>query len=170
MNHMPPVLTIKPEALPEGLRELARVLGDTDALRLIGLHGGARVSVPVPKNATETHPLRMALGAVAFERLVDEYGGETIDLPKGDAYLRVLRHDQVRQCRAQGLTVDETAEATGYSRRHVINILGGAADDTDTHTMDLFDDAPTQPGYAGAANDPFGLGAPKCNNSGATQK
>jgi hypothetical protein len=167
MNRVAPILTIKPEALPEGLRELARVLGDTDALRLIGLHGGARVSVP--KKAREDHPLRMALGAEAFDRLVDEYGGETIDLPKGDAYLRVLRHDQVRQCREQGLTVDETAEATGYSRRHVINIIGGTADGVDNLTMDLFEDAPKPQSYAGAANDPFGLGAPKCNNSDATQ-
>jgi len=153
-----PILTIKPEALPEGLRELARVLGDTDALRLIGLHGGARVSVP--KKAREDHPLRMALGAVAFERLVDEYGGETIDLPKGDAYLRELRHDQVRQCREQGLTVDETAEATGYSRRHVINILGGDANGADTFTIDMFAEPDSDPvNHAGQANDPFGLGS-----------
>jgi hypothetical protein len=157
MMRAAPILTIKPEALPEGLRELARVLGDTDALRLIGLHGGARVSVP--KKVREDHPLRMALGAEAFERLVREYAGETIDLPKGDAYLRVLRHDQVRQCREQGLTVDETAEATGYSRRHVINIIGGDACGTDTFTIDMFGAADTEPAnHAGQANDPFGLG------------
>lgn len=157
MNRVPPVLTIKPEALPEGLRELARVLGDADALRLIGLHGGARVSVP--KKAREDHPLRMALGAEAFERLVDEYGGEAIDLPKGDAYLRELRHDQVRQCREQGLTVDETAEATGYSRRHVMNIIGGHGDGVDRFTLDLFEEAQAPCSHAGAANDPFGLGS-----------
>jgi hypothetical protein len=157
MSKVAPILTIKPEALPEGLRELARVLGDTDALRLIGLHGGARVSVP--KKVREDHPLRMALGAVAFERLVDEYGGETIDLPKGDAYLRELRHAQVRQCREQGLTVDETAEATGYSRRHVINILGGDASGVDTFTIDMFAEPENKaPSHAGCANDPFGLG------------
>jgi hypothetical protein len=156
MSHAAPVLTIKPEALPEGLRELARVLGDADALRLIGLHGGARVSVPT--KVRDDHPLRMALGAVAFERLVDEYGGETIDLPKGDAYLRELRHDQVRQCREQGLTFDEIAGATGYSRRHVINILGGHGDGADHFTIDMFEQ-PAPKSYAGAANDPFGMGA-----------
>ena len=158
MSRTPPVLTIQPEALPEGLRELARVLGDADALRLVGLHGGARVSVP--KKTREDHPLRMALGAVAFERLVDEYGGETIDLPKGDAYLRELRHDQVRQCREQGLTLDETAEATGYSRRHVINILGGTANGVDTFTIDMFaEPIEFRESHAGRANDPFGLGS-----------
>ena len=152
-----PAPSVRPEALPAALRELARVLGEADAMRLIGQHGGARVSVPT--KARDDHPLRMALGTEAFERLVAEYAGETIDLPKGDAYLRVLRHDQVRQCREQGMTVDETAEATGYSRRHVINIIGGNAGDTDDSTMDMFDEAPQD--YAGLANDPFGMGARK---------
>jgi hypothetical protein len=136
------------------------VLGDADAVRLIGLHGGARVSVPVPAKARLDHPLAMAMGQAAFAKLVAEYGGETLDLPKGDAYLRVLRHDQVRQCRAQGLTVDETAEATGYTRRHVMNIMGGA-DGVDTLTMDMFDEAPMPHSYAGSANDPFGLASPQ---------
>jgi hypothetical protein len=159
MSHAAPVLTIKPQALPAALRELARVLGDSDAMRLVGMHGGARVSVP--KQARADHPLRMALGEEAFGRLVAEYAGETIDLPKGDAYLRELRHDQVRQCREQGLTVDETAEAVGYSRRHVLNIIGGHADSTDTLTMDMFEEAPAPRSYAGQANDPFGMGGPR---------
>jgi hypothetical protein len=145
------------KALPAALRELARVLGDSAAMRLIGLHGGARVSVP--KVATPDHPLRMALGPDAFGQLVREYGGETVDLPKGDAYLRELRHDQVRQCREQGLTVDETAKATGYTRRHVMNIIGGHAGGADTATIDMFGEMENEPvNHTGKANDPFGLG------------
>lgn len=152
-----PTLTTLPEALPPAVRELVRVIGDADAMRLIGLHGGARMTVP--KRPKDDHPLRMALSAEGFDKLVAGYGGESLDVPKGDAYLRRLRHDHVRQCRAQGLTIDETAEATGYSRRHVINIMGGE-DATDTHTLDLFDDLPVHyvTSSAGMANDPFGLG------------
>jgi hypothetical protein len=165
LTKTPPVLTVAPEALPESLRELVRVLGASDALRLIGMHGGARVSVP--KVASDDHPLRMALSGEGFVRLVAEYKGETLELTKGDAYLRKLRHDQVRQCREQGLTMDETAEHTGYSRRHVINIMGGI-DGEDTATIDMFDDvgavavaAPQRAqSHAGRANDPFGLGRP----------
>lgn len=157
MSHTAPVLTINPNALPPALRELVRVLGDGDALRLVGMYGGGRVAVP--HKVSLDHRLCVALGAEAFTRLVREYGGDTIDLPKGDAYLRELRHDQVRACRERGLTVDETAAATGYSRRHVINIMGGDADGRDTLTMDLFE-APPNPArsYAGLANDPFGMG------------
>lgn len=157
MQASPPSYVIPPEALPAVLRDLVRVLGDTDALRLVGMHGGARVSVPTKVH--EDHPLRLALGAESFARLVAEYAGETIELPKGDAYLRALRHEQVQQCRDQGMKIDEIAEVTGYTRRHVINILGGQAGAADTFTMDLFDEpqAPAE-SHAGQANDPFGLG------------
>ena len=158
MKHAAPILSILPEALPESLRELARVLGDSDAIRLVGVHGGARVIVPVPAKAREDHPLAVTMGAEAFAKLVANYGGSVLDLPKGDAYMRVLRHNQVRQCREQGLTLDETAETTGYSRRHVMNIMGGH-DGSDTLTMDLFDETPPPRSTVGAANDPFGLGA-----------
>lgn len=157
MSRPIPTLTTTPEALPAAVRELVRVLGDADALRLIGLHGGARMSVP--KRPKDDHPLRMALSPAGFDKLVAGYGGETLDVPKGDAYLRRLRHEHVQQCRAQGLTLDETAEATGYSRRHVINIMGGHGEGSDTLTLDLFADAPQAQSFAGAANDPFGLGA-----------
>ena len=148
-------------ALPESLRQLVRVLGEADALRLVGAHGGARLSVPTREKATNAHPLCVALGKTAFDKLVWEYGGEAIDLPKADSYMRELRHEQVRQCRAQGLTIDETAQATGYTRRHVMNIMGDNAGGVgrDTSTRDMFETATATAAqsYAGLANDPFGL-------------
>ena len=157
MNKPAPLLTTTPEALPAAVRELVDALGDADALRLIGLHGGARMSVP--KRPKDDHPLRMALSPAGFDRLVAWAGGEALDVPKGDAYLRRLRHEHVHQCRSQGLTIDETAEATGYSRRHVINIMGGDAGGGDTLTLDMFAAEDAGPvSHAGRANDPFGLG------------
>ena len=153
-----PTYVIPPEALPAVLRELVRVLGDADALRLVGMHGGARVSVP--SKVREDHPLRHLLGAESFARLVAEYAGETVELPKSDAYLRALRHAHVQKCRDEGMKIDEIAEATGYTRRHVINILGGHGVATDTHTMDLFEEPPaTVTNHTIQANNPFGLGS-----------
>ena len=161
MNHraakppkQPPQLAVRPEAMPPALREFARVLGANGCLRLVGTYNGARVGVP--KVAHEEDLLCLVLGHEVFAKLVGEYGGEVIDIPKADAYVRELRHDQVRRCREQGFTVDETALHTGYTRRHVMNIMHGDAAD-DVLTLDLFEEPPKT--YAGRANDPFGLGA-----------
>lgn len=160
MTRHVPKLTTSPEALPAAVRELARVLGDADAMRLIGSMPGARISVPKPGKAKDDHPLRMALSPEGFVKLLAEYGGGELQVPKGDAYLRRLRHDHVRQCREQGLTFDETAEATGYSRRQAINIMGGDASMTDMKTRDMFAELEEPENYAGQANDPFGLARP----------
>lgn len=149
-------LHIQPEALPASVRELARVLGDGEALRLLGGYGGARL--PGLMRMKEGHPFRVFVGEATFARLVAHYGSETPDLPKCDGYLRELRHELVRQCRAQGLTIDETAEQTGYTRRHVINIMGGEGSAADAVTRDMFaDDEDEVVSVAGSANDPFGL-------------
>ena len=138
-------------ALPPALRELVRVLGEADAFRLVSAHGGARISVPAMPKAD--HRLRACLSAEGFDALVAWAGGGVLELPKADAYVRELRHQQVRECRAEGLTVDETAERTGYTRRHVINVMGGKAGGHDTKTLDLFAEAPSP--WRGIA-DPFG--------------
>lgn len=164
---------IAEEALPEGLRELARVLGQADAMRLVAAMGGRRVTVPVAVVAG--HPLSLALSAEGFERLVENWRGEALELPKGDAWLRELRHEAVRQCRARHMKLDDIASETGYTRRHVINILMGRTDGADRFTIDMFGDeaeremaeAPNVSHHqavvstAGSANDPFGLNRKK---------
>lgn len=156
MSKTPPDLHVDAAALPPALRELSKTLGDSAAVRLVGLAGGSRLSVP--KKASPEHPIATALGYELFSKLVNAYGGEHIDIPKGDAYLRELRHDQVRRCREQGLTFDETAQVTGYTRRHVINIMGGDAGGVDTLTRDMFEADEAPESNAGQANDPFGIG------------
>lgn len=148
----PHTLTIAHQAMPASLRELARVLGDAGALRLTGVYGGQRVRVPNKPDAD--HAMRAGLGDALFEALVSECAGISMDVPKCDGFLRELRHEQVRQYREQGLTMDEIAGQTGYSRRHVINILYGD-EGQDTKTIDMFEPAPIS--HAGSANDPFGL-------------
>jgi hypothetical protein len=139
------------EALPAALRELVRVLGHADAFRLIAANGGGRLSIP--KRPTPDHPLRMVLSAEGFDVLVAWAGGETMDLPKGDAYMRELRHHQVREIRASGLTMEETARATGYSRRQVINITGGEGTSRDTRTRDMFEEAEDEGAVGGRKAD-----------------
>jgi hypothetical protein len=147
------------DRLTTAMRDLVRVLGDADALRLIGALSGACVSVP--KHPKENHPLRMALSPAGFDRLIAEWGGEVLMVPKGDAYLRQMRHGHVRRCRELGLTIDETAVATGYSRRHVINIMGAWANETKKPAPPAAVAVAAPVSRSGRANDPFGLAAPR---------
>jgi hypothetical protein len=134
-----PDFQLTDEALPASLRELVRVLGLAGTLRLLAMAQGGRVSVP--KKPREDDARRAALGEETYAKLIAGYGGETMDVPKADAFLRQIRHEQVRFYREAGLTMDEIATQTGYSKRWVVDILGGHADERDTQTMDMFEPA-----------------------------
>ena len=155
--------TINLHLLPQGLRDLVGVLGEADAFRLVERRGGGRLVLPA--RVHPDHPLIDELGLRVFAALVDAYGREVIELPKYDSVARQLRHERVRKHRGEGLTIDQVAVATGYTRRQVFNILADWAPDGADAQQDLFGgepdselDAPTPvAGYAGRANDPFGL-------------
>lgn len=158
--------TINHHLLPGALRELARVLGESSAFKLVERRGGGRLVVP--RKVHPDHRLMDELGLQVFAALVDAYGGEVLTLPKYDSVARQLRHERVRKYRAEGLTIDRVAVATGYTRRQVFNILGDgepldAQLDLFSSPTDQFEgeearDASERPqSYVGRANDPFGL-------------
>ncbi|MCU7371578.1 helix-turn-helix domain-containing protein [Paucibacter sp. O1-1] len=160
--------TINTHLLPAALRELVRVLGEGPAFRLVERRGGSRLILP--RRVTPDHRYIDELGLKVFADLVDAYGGIVLDLPKYDAVLRQLRHERVRKLRAEKLTMDQIAMATGYSRRQVITILSDVDPEyrllmrPEDRQVDLFPDfaiessaAPTS--VPGSANDPFGLAA-----------
>lgn len=155
---------INVDLLPTALRELVRALGEKAAFKLVESRGGGRLIVP--KRVSLDHPLAEDIGPAAFVALVEHFGNLTLDLPKYDGVLRQLRHRKVRQLRGQGKTMDQVAVVSGYTRRHVINIL--ASDPSDHRQLDMFDE-PAGPAAAAApapaaapakavrAHDPFGL-------------
>jgi hypothetical protein len=160
--------TINTHLLPAALRELVRVLGEGPAFRLVERRGGSRLILP--RRVTPEHRYIDELGLKVFADLVDAYGGIVLDLPKYDGVLRQLRHERVRKLRAEKLTMDQIAMATGYSRRQVISILSDVDPEyrllmrPEDRQADLFPEFATEPSAApssvpGSANDPFGLAA-----------
>ena len=161
--------SINHHLLPGALRELARVLGETSAFKLVERRGGGRLVVP--RKVHPDHRLMDELGLQVFAALVDAYGGEVLTLPKYDSVARQLRHERVRKHRADGLSIDRVAIATGYTRRQVFNIL--ASDAPEDAQLDMFEllgddeepggplaatrDAALPDPSATRANDPFGL-------------
>lgn len=146
------------ELLPPVLREMVRVLGESAAFKLVEHLGGRRLIVP--KRLKMEDPLLDLLGGKAFAKLVNYSGGSVIELPKYDSVTRQLRHERVRACRALGLTGDQTATKTGYTRRQVMNIWAAANDHQDFLQDQLWtveEETPAK-SFTGRANDPFGLG------------
>lgn len=153
------------DRLPGALRDLVHALGEPAAFRLVERRGGGRLVVP--KKVHPDHSLMDELGLKIFADLVAAYGGEVLDLPKHDSVVRQIRHQRVRRLRAEGITMDRIAVATGYTRRQVINILGADVDRMfDERQADLFaterapvlvSDNVEEPRTV-RANDPFGIG------------
>lgn len=133
----PAATPINHALLPPVLRELVRVLGESAAFKLAQERGGTRLIVATRPNPRD--PLLELLGPQAYGALIDAYGVTVIEMPKYDSVLRQLRHERVRQHRALGHTIDRVAAFTGYTRRHVINILQLAPEEK--HQAGLFDAA-----------------------------
>lgn len=167
---VPDEASINLHLLPEGFRELVRVLGFAAAMRLIQRRGGIPLRVPKRVDWSAPSPAALALlddlgSAEALSKLVDWAGGSTLYyIPKYDAVARQLRHEQVRELRRRGYTSEEIARKTQYSARRVFGILGWD-DPAKAAQRDLFsgeyevEDAapPAAPAGIGSAHNPFGI-------------
>ncbi|MCA1975075.1 MAG: hypothetical protein LDL44_19755 [Caenispirillum sp.] len=71
---------------PLRLQQLAEAVGDTAALQLVAAVGGVRTYVP--KEVEADHPLCRLIGREAYGRLVEHYGGEYIEPPRGTGGLK----------------------------------------------------------------------------------
>ena len=167
--------------LPPLLRRLMAVIGEALAYRLAEALGGTVIHVPtrVTPNCVH-HPVFAIIGAEAFARWVEEWGGDRMLVPKADSVLIQLRHRRVcelaHEARMTGRGLSSVALATGYSIRQVFNILSDAAEaqaEVERHAeyqWDLFADAlvglgatpEPEPKVATGptAHDPFGLTRP----------
>lgn len=158
--------------LPPQLRMLVRIMGEQAAFRLVEQRGGTPLVVPV--KVSPDHWLMDILGPEAFAALVGEMAGMTTDLPKADALFRQWRHQRVHALVGTKMTDAEVALATGYTRRHVINIRQAEAElaaacggpDGNPAQFDLFAavdrelDAAVTADAGPTAHDPFGLARP----------
>ncbi len=149
----------RPGEVPGSIVDLIERLGGAHAFKLLELRGGTIVCVPTV--AAADHPLRSLMGDEGFELLVREYRGERLELAKNDAIVRQHRYRHVEELRDQGLSYNEVAMRTNFTRRWVINIAAQAAtplpqlglfDDYEPPRHDLVDE-PAMP----TAHNPFGI-------------
>lgn len=144
--------------VPGSILDLIERLGAALAFKLLDIRGGSILWVP--SQAASDHPLRKLLSDEGFEKLVSEYRGERLELPKNDSIARQYRHKHIQELRERGFSLTEMASMSNYTRRHVVNVLNASA--TPLPQLDLFDDhiPERDVGYdqgLPSAHDPFGL-------------
>jgi hypothetical protein len=104
---------------PEAAR-LVDLIGINHALRLMEIHGGSRVFVPLRSRPGQR--LARELSPEAEAALVEEFGGNNLEVPLCKAW-------RARIYRARGLTHRDIALALGCHERSVRGWLAGPADD-----------------------------------------
>ena len=105
---------------PNGMAEdLGAVIGFSNTLLLCGTRGGK--TLYIPETALSGHLLERLLGESAFRRLVEEWGGETIEVPALTAFTRYQRIRKAATLHVQGKSLHAIALATGVTYQQAKN-------------------------------------------------
>ncbi len=120
--------------LPQSLTEVVDAVGLAAALALVERAGGTRVYVPVQFDAG--HFLAAWLGETDAARLVENFGGELLIVPRCLAAMRNVRDRQIRAKRKEGTRVSDLALQYRLTDRQVYTILA-AIETIDTRQQSL---------------------------------
>lgn len=119
--------------LPPSISDLVETIGLKQTLTLISAApkgtGGRpwRVNLYVPQKLHAEHFLVRVLGWDDAERMVDRFGGYTLQPSNCNWLFREYRNGMVRNLRNEGATSHQIADAVGISERQVRNILAEKA-------------------------------------------
>jgi hypothetical protein len=110
---------------PNGMAEdLGAVIGFSNTVLVCGIWGGK--TLYVPEKAGSGHRLAGLLGATAFARLVEEFGGETLTIPALADFGRWQRIRKAATLRLQGRSLHCIAALTGVTYQQVKNDIRSA--------------------------------------------
>lgn len=113
------------------LAQIAAEIGEEAALLLARAFGGRKLYVP--SRLGDHHPICVAIGRSAADRLSAWIAGDHLDIPK-----LPLRQNEVRALRKNSkLTIGQIAVQTQYSERQVYRLL---SEQTDDRQINLFGD------------------------------
>lgn len=128
MQHMGRVMTSRADEAddlaqwPNTLRDLALLVGRDATLRLAHVCGGLD-RVYIPRVPTSSHAWKSVLGDEAWSRVVDAYGGQRLDLPRG-CFLNVRKREIITLAE-QGVPHRQIALQVHVTERYVRGVLQG---------------------------------------------
>lgn len=109
--------------LPGVLREMTDLIGLPATMQIVQRHGGTRLWVPaLIETLAPDHKLVKLVGMAAARTLSEQYGGETLEIPKAERALRAIRDKAIRE---QWPAKSQSQLATEYNltERQVRTIL-----------------------------------------------
>lgn len=109
--------------LPGVLREMTGLIGLPATMQIVQRHGGTRLWVPaLIETLAPDHKLVKLVGMAAARTLSEQYGGETLEIPKAERALRAIRDKAIRE---QWPAKSQSQLATEYNltERQVRTIL-----------------------------------------------
>ena len=107
----------QPDYLPKSMIEMVQHIGLKATLTLVELRGG--VFVFVPNKASSDHWLVEHIGLDALEKLVCEYQGLKIEIPRCHAALRAMKEQAIMAESQSGVSNTELARKYGYTDRGI---------------------------------------------------
>lgn len=116
---------------PQGLADIARVVGPRNAVALAEAVGG--VETYIPKYPGADHPLTLILGAEAAKALAEVYGGLELVIPRG--VFRNLKKAAIMDATGSRRQV---ALALGVTERYVRKVANATKPADDGKQPDLF--------------------------------
>lgn len=112
------------EKMPTSLQEIAEVIGDDDAMKLVHVHGGTRVFVPQKIGAQ--HKLATLLGFEQARRLSSIFGGEALTIVRCSKLLKHKRNEEIRKKYDDGVSVYTLVREYDLSERQIYSIMSSA--------------------------------------------
>jgi Mor family transcriptional regulator len=111
-----------PKDYPSLFSEINQMIGEAAAAKVIAQFGGGQ-PLYIPVKLKAEHPLCQLLGGEVAQRLADEFGGLTVEIPRGAAQQIELRNSQILVDRAAGLTQNEIARKYQLTTRTIRKVV-----------------------------------------------
>lgn len=120
---------------PNVLATLAELIGPEATLKLADEQGGLD-RIPIAKSVRPDHPWVAIVGLDAYTKIVEHFGGEKINLPRGK-FLH-LKKLQIIELAEMGLSGRQIALRTKTTERYVRTILSAWKSPPDPRQTTLF--------------------------------
>lgn len=109
------------DKIPASLQEIAEVVGDDNAMKMVQAYGGTRVFVPQSVGAQ--HKLSTLLGFEQAKKLSRTFGGEPLTIARCTMLLKHRRNEEIRKKYDEGASVHELVREYGLTERRIYSIL-----------------------------------------------